>query len=67
MTFEQMCKQAIQHGKQAKPKPVDESHLPWEQCSNKERGRRISAVQGGLVKRSTRETIERLGKERATT
>ena len=55
MSFGDQCKLAIDNGKPGFKR--------WEQCDNKEKGRRINAVFNDIaIKKSTQETLKRLYK-----
>ena len=60
MNFEDMCKLAVDHGKQPK---YPEAHLPYEECSRKEQSRRINNMFSNIaIKNSTRQTLDRVAK-----
>ncbi|MDB4351968.1 hypothetical protein OAA60_00880 [Porticoccaceae bacterium] len=59
MNFHDMCKQAIENGKPAKL--IDETSLPWELASQKEKNRRVDIMFSDIaIKNSTKETFKSL-------
>ena len=60
MNFEEGCKWLVDNARPPKNPPNSEEELPYEQCSLKEKSRRINSVFNDIaIKNSTRATLDR--------
>jgi hypothetical protein len=63
MEFEENCKWLVDNARPSKNPPNPEEGLPYEQCSLKEKSRRINNMLGNIwPKNSTRVTLDRIYK-----
>jgi hypothetical protein len=63
MEFEENCKWLVDNARPSKNSPNPEEGLPYEQCSLKEKSRRINSMFNDIaIKNSTRVTLDRIYK-----
>ena len=61
MGFEESCKWLVDNARPSKKPPKPEKELPYEQCSLKEKSRRINSVFNDIaIKNSTKATLDRI-------
>ena len=63
MEFKEGCKWLVDNARPPKNPPNSEEELPYEQCSLKEKSRRINSVFNDIaIKNSTKGTLDRIYK-----